>query len=244
MSVPPLGRTSPTRTPATGSSSPSARGKTNQEGEVKDVRFVKGGVASPAPEDRVVPLSPQMGGAAVCSGGPGLGGRRTRGSNACVVKMDPPAPTQPVALAAGERPVPSGRRLAAASVSPNTRRAYSGALRRLDAWLAGRASRTRPWPSTSPSSTSRGEPPRARRRRWPRRASGLASPARRALPGNERPGSSRATGGLPVSAAGARRAPSGRRTWPPSSPPASVRGVESAASSPTRSPSSAAASTR
>ena len=56
-----------------------------------------------------------------------------------VVKMDPPAPTQPVALAAGERPVPSGRRLAAASVSPNTRRAYSGALRRLDAWLAGRA---------------------------------------------------------------------------------------------------------
>ena len=76
VSVPPLGRTSPTRTPATGSSSPSARGKTNQEGEVKDVRFVKGGVASPAPEDRVVPLSPQMGGAAVCSGGPGLGGRR------------------------------------------------------------------------------------------------------------------------------------------------------------------------
>ena len=56
-----------------------------------------------------------------------------------VVKMDPPAPTQPVALAAGERPVPSARRLAAASVSPNTRRAYSGALRRLDAWLAGRA---------------------------------------------------------------------------------------------------------
>ena len=56
-----------------------------------------------------------------------------------VVKMDPPAPTQPVALAGGERPVPSARRLAAASVSPNTRRAYSGALRRLDAWLAGRA---------------------------------------------------------------------------------------------------------
>ena len=46
------------------------RGKTNQEGEVTDVRFVKGGVArairtlraaaSPAPTDRVVPLSPKM----------------------------------------------------------------------------------------------------------------------------------------------------------------------------------------
>ena len=46
------------------------RGKTNQEGEVNDVRFVKDGVArairtlraaaSPEPGDRVVPLSPQM----------------------------------------------------------------------------------------------------------------------------------------------------------------------------------------
>ncbi len=46
------------------------RGKTNQEGETKDVRFVKGAVAvavrtlraaaSPAPEDRAVPLSPKM----------------------------------------------------------------------------------------------------------------------------------------------------------------------------------------
>ena len=44
------------------------RGKTNQEGEVRDVRFVKDGVAlalrtlraasSPAPDDQVVPLSP------------------------------------------------------------------------------------------------------------------------------------------------------------------------------------------
>ena len=32
----------------------------------------------------------------------------------------------------------SARRLAQASVSPHTRRAYAGALRRLDAWLAGR----------------------------------------------------------------------------------------------------------
>ena len=46
------------------------RGKTNPEGEARDVRFVKGEVAgavrtlraasSPGPEDRVVPLSPQM----------------------------------------------------------------------------------------------------------------------------------------------------------------------------------------
>ena len=46
------------------------RSKTNQEGETRDVRFVKGGVArairtlraaaSPAPTDRVVPLSPKM----------------------------------------------------------------------------------------------------------------------------------------------------------------------------------------
>ena len=46
------------------------RGKTNQEGKARDVRFVKGAVAgavrtlraaaSPAPEDRVGPLSPKM----------------------------------------------------------------------------------------------------------------------------------------------------------------------------------------
>ena len=37
-----------------------------------------------------------------------------------------------------ERPTPTARRLAEASLSPNTRRAYSGALRRLDAGLDGR----------------------------------------------------------------------------------------------------------
>ena len=35
-------------------------------------------------------------------------------------------------------PTPTARRLVEASVSPNTRRAYAGALRRLDTWLAGR----------------------------------------------------------------------------------------------------------
>ena len=33
------------------------------------------------------------------------------------------------------RPTGTARRLVEASVSPNTRRAYAGALRRLDAWL-------------------------------------------------------------------------------------------------------------
>ena len=48
------------------------------------------------------------------------------------------APTRPAA-AELERPTPTARRLAEASISPNTRRrAYSGALGRLNAWLAGR----------------------------------------------------------------------------------------------------------
>ena len=40
--------------------------------------------------------------------------------------------------AALDRPTATARRLVDASVSPNTRRAYAGALRRLDAWLDGR----------------------------------------------------------------------------------------------------------
>ena len=36
------------------------------------------------------------------------------------------------------RPTQTARRLVEASISPNTRRAYAGALRRLDAWLDGR----------------------------------------------------------------------------------------------------------
>ena len=51
--------------------------------------------------------------------------------------MDSLAPTRP-ATAELERPTPTARHLAEASISPNTRRAYSGALHRLDAWLAGR----------------------------------------------------------------------------------------------------------
>ena len=50
---------------------------------------------------------------------------------------DWPARTDPEE-AAIERPTQTALRLVEASVSPNTRRAYAGALRRLDAWLDGR----------------------------------------------------------------------------------------------------------
>ena len=50
---------------------------------------------------------------------------------------DSPARTDPEEAAIG-RQTQTARRLVEASVSPNTRRAYAGALRRLDAWLDGR----------------------------------------------------------------------------------------------------------
>ena len=50
---------------------------------------------------------------------------------------DSPARIDPDEAAIG-RPTQTARRLVEASVSPNTRRAYTGALWRLDAWLAGR----------------------------------------------------------------------------------------------------------
>ena len=50
---------------------------------------------------------------------------------------DSPARTDPAEAEIG-RPTQTARRLVEASVSPNTRRAYAGALRRLDAWLGGR----------------------------------------------------------------------------------------------------------
>ena len=50
---------------------------------------------------------------------------------------DWPARTDPEEAAIG-RPTQTARRLVEAAVSPNTRRAYAGALRRLDAWLDGR----------------------------------------------------------------------------------------------------------
>ena len=143
--------------------------------------------------------------------------------------MDPPAPTRPAA-ATLEGPVPAARRLVAASVSPNTRRGlYRGAPPPSTPGSPAGVSRTRRSPATWPSSTSRGELPRARRWRWPRRVSGPASSASRARPGNAPPGCWRATGGPGSAAAGARRAPSWRRTWPRSSPPATSRDAAAAA---------------
>ena len=49
---------------------------------------------------------------------------------------DSPARIDPEEAAIG--PPTTARRLVEASVSPNTRWAYAGALRRLDAWLDGR----------------------------------------------------------------------------------------------------------
>ena len=48
-----------------------------------------------------------------------------------------PARIDPEEAAIG-RPTATARRLVEASVSKNTRRAYTGALRHLDAWLDGR----------------------------------------------------------------------------------------------------------
>ena len=59
----------------------------------------------------------------------------TRVSNPTVT--DSLAPTRPAA-ATLERPTATARRLAEASLAANTRRAYAGALQRLDAWLDGR----------------------------------------------------------------------------------------------------------
>ena len=70
-------------------------------------------------------------------------------------------------------------------ISPNTRRAYSGALRRLRRLARRPAARGR-HPRRVPRRAPRPGPGAGerRRRRWPRRASGPASPGRRARPGN------------------------------------------------------------
>ena len=91
----------------------------------------------------------------------------------------------------------AAHRLVEASVSPNTRRAYAGVLRRLDAWFAGRRLEDTTLAGYLAESTSRGEPCRAHRRQWPRRASGPVSPASRARPGNGPPRCWQTIGGGP-----------------------------------------------
>ena len=147
-----------------------------------------------------------------------------------VIDRDPESVVRALAGAEETRaPAPSARRLAAAERTPERSAAStSGSPGRAleDATLAELHEQGR-----APSSASPAVWPAARFRA---RLAGEPSPAgERTAPGPRGP-----TGGPPSSAAGARRAPSGRQTWPPSSPPASGGGVESAASSPSRSPSS------
>ena len=126
--------------------------------------------------------------------------------------MAPPAPTRPVA-AALEGPAP-----AAPPARGNLRQPehQAGVLRgcgALDAWLAGGYDARR-LPRRAPRAAE--SPVERVERWWPRRTSGLVSPANRARPGNERPGCWQATGGAPSAAA--KRARSWRRTWPRLSP--------------------------
>ena len=69
------------------------RGKANQKGDTRDVRFVKGGVAcagrsgageNPAAEDRVVPLSPKMMGLWFQAAGRAAGVERVTAHSGCV----------------------------------------------------------------------------------------------------------------------------------------------------------------
>ena len=170
-------------------------------------------------------------------------------SDLAAVLATPPAAAVPGAASSPTMWPPSGADRCgdhAFSVSPNTRRAYAGALRRLDAWLDGRDREldTRRWPPTSPSCTTRAAPPRAPRWRPPRRASARSSPSSPLPPASGRPGCSLATGGRPAIAAAVRRGRSGSLTWRPCSPPVTGRGGAGWALSPRRSPSSAGASMR
>ena len=140
--------------------------------------------------------------------------------------MDFLAPTRPAA-AEFERPTPTARRLAEASLSPNTRRAYAGALRRLDAWLAGRPLEDATLAAYVAELHDQGRAPASA-------ATAVAAACFRArLAGEPNPAGERT----------ARVLAGYRRTSPPSSPPATARGAAGAASSPTPSPASAAAST-
>ena len=157
---------------------------------------------------------------------------------------DWPARIDPEEAAIG-RVTSTARRLVEASVSPNTRRAYAGALRRLDAWLDGRqlddaslaayvaelhdAGRA----SSSASMAVAAVCFRAKlagQNRSRRRADG---PSARRLPANCR-----------RSGDEDKRGRSGSRTWRPCSPPATGLGDAGAVSSRTKSPSSADGSMR
>ena len=93
---------------------------------------------------------------------------------------DLPVRIDPEEAAIG-RPTATARRLVEASVSPNTRRAYAGALRRVDAWLDGRelhdvtlAAYRAAW-SRPPSARTRGGPTLARSGGWTPGSTGASS---------------------------------------------------------------------
>ena len=141
--------------------------------------------------------------------GPGLRGRRHVVRTAAVVKgwmTFAPLP----AGAELERPA---RRPRAASVSPNTRRAYSGARRRLDAWLAGRPLEDATLASYLGELRDQGRAPASA-------APAVAAACFRARlaedptpsGGTDGPGPRPATGGPPAIGAGGKRGRSGRRT--------------------------------
>ena len=147
--------------------------------------------------------------------------------------------------AAIERPTQTALRLVEASVSPNTRRAYAGALRRLDAWLDGRelhdvtlAAYLAELHDAGRASSSAAMAVAAACFRA--KLAGQPAPAgertARVLAGYRRTASDRGRGQA--------RPFAGSRTWRPCSPPATGRGGAGAASSPTKSPPSGGVSTR
>ena len=125
--------------------------------------------------------------------GAGLGRRRDMDRTPAVMKMDPPVPTRPAAVAL-ESPAPAAR-LVEASVSPNTRRAYlrgAAAPRRLARGPASRRRDARRLPRRAPRA---GESP-VERVDGGGRGALPGSSRRRAEPGRrtDRP----AAGGLPA----------------------------------------------
>ena len=158
---------------------------------------------------------------------------------------DSPARIDPEQAAIG-RSAQTARRLVEAPVSPNTRRAYSGALQRLAAWLDGRelddvalAAYLAELHDAGRAASSASMAVAA--------ACFRAKLAGQPTPAGERP--ARVLAGYRRTAGdrrgrGQARGRSGSRTWRPCSPPATGRGGAGAGSSPRRSLSSGGGSMR
>ena len=136
---------------------------------------------------------------------------------------DSPARTDPAETEIGH-PTQTARRLVEASVSPNTRRAYAGALRRLDAWLDGRPLHDVTLAAYLAELHDAGRASSSASMRSPRRASARSSLVGRARPVNARPstGGGRVSSFLRLVLPGARRLPADRQR-PRPGPSAAVR---------------------